>query len=200
MTKKATAILVGIGVLVIGATIVGCAASPQGQQTSGPTASRTSAETAASTAPPPGTPSPTIPVQVAATCANTSTVGFQALAAVNGWGPKEDQDRPSGGNPFARFPSGSPDGAVSCWWAPDGGGTDNAVFIAWARIGADAAAAAEQLLVGEGAMREDTPVGVYISFAGQGGGDSTYLFTDQDVRWALYTHDLGYVKAPEQSG
>lgn len=122
------------------------------------------------------------------------------MAAANGWVPEERQDQPDGGNPFELFPGGSPGGAVSCSWAQAEGGTDNAVFLAWAPIEPDAASAAQQMLVGEGAQRIDTSAGVYIWFPGQGGGESPYLFTNKDVRWSLYAPDLGYIKAPEENG
>ncbi len=163
-----------------------------------PTATRTFSGAPESSASP--TASPTVTSPVVATCADISTVGFQAHAAVYGWVSVEQQDRPNGGNPFDRFPGGSPDDAVSCSWAPTGGGTDNATFFAWTQIGAGAAADAEQVLVDEGGNREDTPVGVYISFPGQGGGESTYLFTSSDVRWANSPNELGYVKAPDENG
>ena len=62
------------------------------------------------------------------------------------------------------------------------------------------------MLVTEGYQRIDAPEGVYLAMPATGGpgdaegfGDS-YLFTVDDVRWAMTKADLAYVKAPDETG
>ena len=110
-------------------------------------------------------------------------------------------------NPFDRFPDGRPEGAIVCRWgkSPDLP-TDSIIDLAWTPIGTDAATAAQQMLAAEGYQRIDAPEGVYLAMPATGGpgdaegfGDS-YLFTVEDVRWAMTKADLVYIKAPDDAG
>ena len=129
------------------------------------------------------------------------------MMAQNGWISWETQNEQIGARPFDRFPDGTPEGAIVCRWgeSPDLA-TDNLIDLAWTPIGTDAATAAQQMLVAEGYQRVDAPEGVYLAMPATGGpgdaegfGDS-YLFTADDVRWAMTKADLAYIKAPDEAG
>ena len=124
----------------------------------------------------------------------------------NGWISWETQDQTIGARPFDRFPDGPPGGQLVCRWgeSPDIP-TDNIIDLAWSPIEAGAASGAQQTLAGEGYERLEGPEGVYLALPGvdgwadaEGYGDS-YLFTEDDVRWAMTKADLAYVKAPDES-
>jgi hypothetical protein len=129
------------------------------------------------------------------------------MMAQNGWVSWETQGAQIGARPFERFPDGTPDGAIVCRWgeSPDIP-TDNLIDLAWTPIGSDAATAAQQMLAAEGYQRIDAPEGVYLAMPATGGaGDSegfgdSYLFTPDDVRWAITKAALANVKAPDEAG
>ncbi|MGA7148004.1 MAG: hypothetical protein WBX17_05900 [Microbacterium sp.] len=112
-----------------------------------------------------------------------------------------------GASPFDEFPDGAPDGLVACTWGADPElGTDSVATLAWAPITSDAAAAAQTQLEAQGFDRIETLEGVYLaqkadpSWADAEGYGSTYLFTDADVRYAMFKDEVGYVKAPDEAG
>ncbi len=184
-------------------------AGTQDDPSASPTPTATSASSAPVDTPPAPTPtaaspSPT-PSTVTATCETTSTAEFRAIVAQNGWVSWETQDQTIGARPFDRFPDGAPVGQLLCRWgeSPDIP-TDNLIDLAWSPIASSAAAAAQESLVGEGYERIDAPEGMYLAMRSaegwaddEGYGDS-YLFTDDDVRWAMTKADLAYVKAPDE--
>lgn len=209
MSRRAWAILIGVVALVIVVgVVVAVLVANQPDADAGPTPTPTVSDSPS----PSPTPEPTsslapAPPAVLATCETTSTAEFQAMMAQNGWISWETQNEDIGARPFDRFPEGAPDGQIVCRWgvSPDLA-TDNVVDLAWSPIEPDAAASAQSYLLTEGYQRIDAPEGVYFALTGtdfhsdaEGYGE-TYLFTDDDVRWALTKADVAYVKAPDEEG
>jgi hypothetical protein len=129
------------------------------------------------------------------------------MMAANAWMSWETQDAQIGARPFDVFPAGTPDGAIICRWgaAPEVA-TDNITDLAWTPVDADDAAAAMQALQAAGYTRIDAPEGTFLaaeSSPGYGDADgwgTTYLFTLDDVRWALTKADVtNYVKSPTEN-
>ena len=206
MSKRGWGILIGVIAGLAVAMIVGVVLSGAGEPVPTPVATPAAPETAVESASP--TPSITpAAAAVAATCQTTSTQEFQAMMAQNAWISWETQNEQIGARPFERFPDATPEGAIVCRWgeSPDLA-TDNLIDLAWTPIGTDAATAAQQMLVAEGYQRVDAPEGVYLAMpATSGPGDSegfgdSYLFTADDVRWAMTKADLSYIKAPDEAG
>lgn len=153
-----------------------------------------------------GSPSPAAPESVDATCETIATDDFRSMMAENEWVSWTDDERP--GRPFDAFPSGAPADALTCVWgaAPELA-TDNVVVLAWAPIDADAAAAAQESLEAEGFERIEAPEGIYLAMpadpqdpqASEDGYVQSYLFAEDDVRWAMYKDELEFITAPSQS-
>ena len=195
----ATAILIGMVIWAFAGAQDQPAATPAPTPTLSPTASESPPAT------PTASPTPT-PLPTPATCETTSTAEFRAMVSQNGWISWETQDQTIGARPFDRFPEGAPVDQLICRWgeSPDVP-TDNLIDLAWSPIDPDAAAGAQQSLVAEGYERIDGAEGVYLAMRSadgwadaEGYGDS-YLFTDDDVRWAMTKADLAYVKAPDEA-
>ena len=205
MSKRGWAILVAVVVvaIVIGVAVWALAgAQDEPAATPTPTPSATTDATPWAT----GTRSPTPAAAATATCDTTSTAEFRAMMTQNGWISWETQDQTIGARPFDGFPDGAPAGHLVCRWgeSPDIP-TDNIIDLAWSPIDPDAATGAQQSLAAEGYERIDAAEGVYLAMsivdgatAAEGLGDS-YLFTDDDVRWAMTKADLAYVKAPDEA-
>ena len=195
----AARILVALaGLALLAPVLAGCVGQPS------------AAPSATTTAPPVQSASPTPAVTAApepleATCENTSTAEFQAMMSENEWVSWSRRD--GTGWPFGEFPGGAPAGNLACTWGADPDlGTDNVITIAWAPISADAASAAQTYLESAGFDRINAPEGVYLAQKGEYGWadaegyGASYLFTADDVRWAMFKGELGYVKAPDEAG
>lgn len=195
MNPRTSAIAAVAALLIL--SLAGCAP----EQTPRPTPSATASESPDTT--PTATPTPT-PIASAPTCESTSTDEWHAMMARFDWVSWEWDE---GASPFDEFPGGTPDGFIACTWGADPNlGTDNVSPLAWAPIEPDAAAAAQAQLEAQGFDRIESPEGVYLaqkaepSWADAEGYGSTYLFTDADVRYAMYKDEVGYVKAPDEVG
>ncbi|MFH8250304.1 hypothetical protein ACH3VR_08070 [Microbacterium sp. B2969] len=212
MGRRGWGILIGAVVIVI---VVGVAAAvlldgrgeAAGEATSTPTESVVSPTLSATPSP---TPTPSLtsgeaPADVS--CQSISRTAVQQMMTENGWVSWETQSEQIGARPFDRFPGGAPAGHIVCRWgeSPDLA-TDNIIDLAWSPIEPDAATAAQQLLVTEGYQSIDAPEGLYLAMTGAGtfaddeGWGETYLFTADDVRWAMTKADVAYVKAPDEDG
>ncbi|WP_243074644.1 hypothetical protein [Microbacterium sp. SS28] len=210
MSRRGWAILVGVvAIAVVAGLVIWAFASGPGEAEPSATPTATPAPTT-TTPTDAASPSPTLtPVAppAVATCETISTAEFQAMMAQNGWVSWETQDEQIGARPFDRFPDGAPAGQIVCRWgeSPDLA-TDNIEDLAWAPIGTDAAVAAQAALVDEGFERIEAPEGVYLALVGAGdwsdaeGYGETYLFTDDDVRWARTKADVVFVTAPDEQG
>lgn len=209
MSRRGWGILIGVVALtivvaVVVAVFVATRADEQPVATPTPTASDTPSSSPTPDASPSLTPAPPL---VEATCETTSTEEFQEMMAQIGWISWETQNAEIGARPFERFPEGAPDGQIVCRWgvSPDLA-TDDVIDLAWSPIGTEAAASAQAFLLDEGYQRIDAPEGVYFALTGtdfhsdaEGYGE-TYLFTGDDVRWALTKADVASVKAPDEQG
>ncbi|SFS07472.1 hypothetical protein SAMN04487846_2242 [Microbacterium sp. cf046] len=153
------------------------------------------------------TPSPTA-TTVVATCETTSTDAFRAMMAANGWVSWETQGQLVGPRPFDGFPNGSPRGALVCRWGADPGlAPDDIIDLAWAPIDPENAVAAMQQLEASGYTRIDAPEGVYLALKDPAGIPvdaegyaDTYLFTQRDVRWAVFKAYTASIKSPTEGG
>jgi hypothetical protein len=208
VSRRGWTILIVIVALVAAAGIAIAVFAAGRQPTPAATSTPTPAPTETATVGP--TPSPSLTGggrPAVATCETISTAEFQAMMAQNGWISWETQDEQIGARPFDRFPDGSPEGAIVCRWgvSPDLA-TDNIEDLAWSPIGTDAAAAAQAFLVDEGFQRIEAEEGVYLALTGAGdwvdgeGFGETYLFTDDDVRWARTKAATASAKAPDEDG
>lgn len=180
---------------------------PREQPTSTPTATpsatptRTTAPTPSPT--PTSTPSPTpttAPTPAAATCENTSTQEFQAIARSNGWISWSTVDEPTGARPFDDFPGGVPDGHIVCRWGigPEVA-TDNVIDLAWARIDSYNAVSAMLHLEETGWTRGETDATGSTLFTSRASGPGgAFLFTPSDVRWAAEPDHLDYIASPDE--
>lgn len=208
MSKRRWGILIGVlAVAAVAAVAIAIALSGAGVPAAAPTPTPTPtpAQTIAEPSP---TPTPTVAQPpVAVNCETTSTVEFQAMMADNGWVSWETQNQQIGAKPFERFPDGPPQGAIVCRWGESADvATDNVIDLAWTPLTTDAASAAQQMLVTEGYEQIDDAAGLYFALPAEGGvSDSegyaaTYLFTDDDVRWARTKAEVAFVKAPDEAG
>ncbi|MET0736173.1 MAG: hypothetical protein ABWY55_11110 [Microbacterium sp.] len=179
----------------------GCAGSSDPGQSSA-----TTTPTPSRSASPSPTPTPTAET-IEPTCENTSTAEFRAMMASNSWVSWTLPRDGIGGSPFDVFPGGAPTGGITCRWGADPElATDNILDLAWAPIGRAEATAAQEQLAAAGYERIEAPEGVYLAMKGEAGwADAegyaqSYLFTDDDVRWAMFKAELVYVKAPDEVG
>ncbi len=175
------------------AVLTGCTSSPADPA---PSASQSASRSPTPTAAP-------TPEAVEPTCENTATPEYRAMAAENEWVSWTMPRDGIGHNPFETFPSGAPTGSISCRWGADPDmATDNILDLAWSPIDTADAAEAQTALEAEGYERSEAPEGVYLAMRGeQGWGDSegfaqSYLFTPEDVRWAMTKAELAFVQAP----
>jgi len=190
-------VLVAVGVVVLLTALTGCVAESSAVP-SAPTPLRT-VEAASPT--PTASPSPAL---VEATCENTSTTEFQMMMTENDWVSWSGSD--ATGWPFGEFPGGAPAGHIACTWGADPNlATDNVITLAWAPIDAAGGADAQTYLEAAGFERINTTEGVYMAqrsetgWADAEGYGASYLFTAQDVRWAMFKEELKYVKAPDEA-
>ncbi|WP_404433513.1 hypothetical protein LG299_03340 [Microbacterium lacus] len=146
------------------------------------------------------------PEAVEPTCENIATPEYRARAAETEWVSWPMPREGIGHNPFEVFPDGAPAGSISCRWGEDPDlATDNVVDLAWSPIAPDESTDAQTALEADGYERIDASEGVYLAMRGeQGWGDSegfaqSYLFTRDDVRWAMTKAELEFVQAPEAS-
>ncbi|MBD3941664.1 hypothetical protein IF188_08155 [Microbacterium sp. NEAU-LLC] len=151
------------------------------------------------------TPGASVPAAVP-TCDDISTTEFDESVTENGWTSWQLPYEGVGGSPFDAFTSGAPAGSISCRWGEDPTlATDNVIDLAWAPIGPDAASAAQRQLEAEGYERIETTEGVYLAMRGEDGWADeegfaqAYLFTPDDVRWAMFKDELRFVQAPGEA-
>jgi len=177
-------------------TLAGCAPG---------TAAPTPSPTESSTQAPSISPTPT-PEAIDPTCDNIATPEYHAMAAANEWVSWTTPRNGIGSNPFDVFPGGAPAGSISCRWGSDPDvATDNILDMAWGRIDSTEAADAQVALEELGFQRIDAPEGVYLVtpnqefMADEEGYGASYLFTPEDVRYAMSKAELAYVQAPEES-
>ncbi|WP_194411312.1 hypothetical protein [Microbacterium cremeum] len=198
MPRRHTAALAAGALILLAAT--GCTAS---EQESAPTPSPSKPAKATPS------PTPTSAANVEATCDNTATDAFQTLMAEREWVSwRSDVGM---GSMFDQFPEGAPNGSLTCTWGADPDlATDNVITLAWAPLDPAIAAATQEHLVSLGYERIEAREGVYLAMPGDtddpgmaqwlddDGYGQAYLFTGDDVRWALYRDELAFIKAPHE--
>ncbi len=183
-------VVVAIGI-AIGVAVWANSPSPEGSTPAPTEATATGSPTPDPT--PPATPTPS-PTDMDATCENTTTEEFRALAEQQGWTAKNTTDDETGAKPFDAFPGGMPEGAIVCRWADDPDApTDTVTDLAWTPLDPLLTEDAQLVLIDLGYERTEGPEGALFELAG--GGDA-YLFTGPDVRWAMTVDDLAWITAP----
>ena len=206
MASRALADIAGT-LMLIALCLTGCAAQPSAEPGATPTTTGSPSDPPTPSPTPTLTPTPTADA-VDPTCENTSTDAYHAMMERNEWVSWELPYNGIGGDGnFASFPQGEPPGALDCRWGNDPDlATDNVIDLAWAPIEADAAAAAQAQLEAAGFERIEAPEGVYLAMKGadgwadEEGYAQTYLFTDDDVRWAMFKDEVAFIKAPDEAG
>lgn len=173
-----------------------------------PTPTPTPTATVDSTPTPTPTASPSATSEAAAaTCENTATTEFLTMMSEQQWQGWTIPRDGIGFTPFDDLPGGPPPGQITCRWGEDPDlATDNVVQHSWSALSAVDVGAWQSELVARGYERIDSAEGVFYAVQGEAGysddegfGDA-YLFTDDDVRWAMFKADVAFVKAPDDAG
>lgn len=175
-------------------------------ETSTPTASATPTLTATPTAEPTPTTEPTPITEAEAvtvgytSCDEIITPTFAQSLAETGWVGWNMVGQEIGHSPFDIFPSGAPDGQLSCRYGsgPDVP-TDNVIDLAWAPVDAATSDAAQAALADAGYERINVTDGVQWALRAEGywadeeGFGTTYHFTGDEVRWAQIRDELSLI-------
>lgn len=200
--RVAHAVLVAAAACLL---LSGCAASPAASSTTPSSASATPTATRAPSATPSATPTPTPepkPPLAFVDCYDMITPDYLAEVERLGWVGWNMVGEAIGHSPFDEFPSGAPDGQLSCRWGEGPEiATDNVLDLAWAPIDAETAAGVQAHLADQGFEMIEAPEGTYYAVRSDATGWSdsegfgqSYLFTGTDVRWAQVKEDLSLIR------
>lgn len=152
-----------------------CTSTPQAEST--PTTAPSAEQT---TAPVDTEPAETTAPAADPTCETIVSEGTVTALEDLGWSA-EQSDFVLGEAPL--------EGGIYCAWADWGEPSDHGQFFAWAPLDADASAAAQSELAGEGWIRESGDEGVYLTE-----DPSTAFQTDEDGYGMTYLFGDGWVK------
>lgn len=184
--------------------LVGCTPAPTTPDTSAPSPSMSTGSSTTPTSTASATPSETPAATPAfADCYDAATPEFLAMVEQNGWVGWNMVGQKIGHSPFDIFPSGAPDGQLSCrWGAGPEVATDNVLDLAWAPIEEHAAASAQAALAERGFEIIESSEGRYFAlptdhtgWADSDGYGEAYLFTPSDVRWAQTRDQLVHIRS-----
>jgi len=175
MTTPRFALLLPAAALVLALSACGTASTPETAPTT-PAPAQSSAPAAEQPGETPAPAETTTPEDLTATCDTLIGADLVTELEGQGWSYRED--------PFTILDSEYPDG-IACTWGDFTTASGNLLLWGWSPIGAEETTAAQDALVAEGWIVEESDAGVYVTEdpneainTDEGGYGMTYLFGD----------------------